>query len=514
MPPPSGLAASVASAILFLALWPSWTGVWSRWMDYAPHGLAVTVLVLWLLWRDRVVLLRFGGRTDPRLLAVVVLASVTWFLAAALSVQVAQQVVALAILVLWSGLLGGAKVMRTTGPLAATFLLALPLWSVLTRPLQLITIAANSTLLRVAGPEAVIRGQSITIPSGTFLVEGSCSGLNYLMVALVLGVTYGHLFLQRWRSRLLVIAAAAVLAMAGNWLRVYGLVLVGHWTEMQSSLMADHVTYGWVIFVVTLGPFFLIARRIEDTDRSQREDAEQFTPIRVDPKAEASVPHGGAAPQGPGRWALLMPLLATSLGPALYLLFVVLPGPLPVRDSFSGIQGSEQAWPETSVMDDAADLPEGLDWKPLYRGYDSVAVTLRRDAVNPDRVVLARRFIYRSQGQGRELVNDLNRMAAPDEVVATRVRGPLPPNGRSVNEVVIRRGEEWILAWYWFHVAGFDVRSPTVAKLLELLSIVHREVASELVVVSTRCEPADCSEAAQALGGLVLGVQIEARGAR
>lgn len=47
---------------------------------------------------------------------------------------------------------------------------------------------------------------------------------------------------------------AAALGLLANWLRIYILVLIGYHTEMQSSLMNDHETFGWVVFAFILIP--------------------------------------------------------------------------------------------------------------------------------------------------------------------------------------------------------------------------------------------------------------------
>ena len=61
--------------------------------------------------------------------------------------------------------------------------------------------------------------------------------------------------------------ATAVAGLVANWLRVASLIVIGHVTHMQHYLIrVDHLYYGWALFMLTMVPVFLLARRLESRD--------------------------------------------------------------------------------------------------------------------------------------------------------------------------------------------------------------------------------------------------------
>jgi exosortase/archaeosortase family protein len=56
------------------------------------------------------------------------------------------------------------------------------------------------------------------------------------------------------RAAITTLIVAITLGLIANWLRIYLLVLIGYHTEMQSSLMRDHETFGWILFACLLMP--------------------------------------------------------------------------------------------------------------------------------------------------------------------------------------------------------------------------------------------------------------------
>jgi hypothetical protein len=62
--------------------------------------------------------------------------------------------------------------------------------------------------------------------------------------------------------RLLVVAAAT--GLAANWLRVFSLIVIGYASDMQNYLVrVDHLTYGWILFLVCMWPVFWYGARLE-----------------------------------------------------------------------------------------------------------------------------------------------------------------------------------------------------------------------------------------------------------
>lgn len=479
------LGAGVVVLLAYLPTLLSFHGIWRSW--YA-HGYPIAGLCLYLLWRESPRLDEGAGGWWLALVPTAAL-SLLWLAAWVLTVQVVHQAVLPLLLVTTAAAVYGASGVRVTLPIAATFLLAVPLWESLTRPLQLLTVWANDVLLAVTGLEATVRGETITIPYGTFLVADTCAGLSYLQVALVLGAFYAWLFLDRTGPRLAVVAAAALTAIVGNWLRVFGLILIGYQTEMASPLMERHGTYGWIFFGVTLLPFFWIARKIEARDR----------PL----VADAPLPEAGPGTDPVEPLSHLQPRLAATvaaavLGPVLYLVLSALPAdrtvsPLPV--------GLEPGAGWSSTVAGTA----GESWRPAYVGADEIR---SRSWQRGDERARVDRVVYLEQRQGKELIGSDNRLAPDSVTVGSRLLGPIQPGGRTVQEAVLDFGTERRLVWSWYVVAGEATPSASKAKLLGLEGFLRRKPVAEFVAVSVPCPTADCAEAIPTMAHLVLGMDV------
>ena len=93
----------------------------------------------------------------------------------------------------------------------------------------------------------------------------ACSGLNYFVTSLVLGVLLRLPQLPQldeahrcaWRR-------SSSFPVVLNGLRVYVTILVSHLTEMRFGPGAEHVTFGRVFFVVVMLVMFWIGRRWQD----------------------------------------------------------------------------------------------------------------------------------------------------------------------------------------------------------------------------------------------------------
>lgn len=99
------------------------------------------------------------------------------------------------------------------------------------------------------------------------------------MVALFLAAFYGQLYYRSKTRIALLIVIAGLLSMLANWIRVFGIIAAGHYTEMETSLIEDHELFGWVIFVVvTLVPLFFISGKLEQSSSNASEESDQSEP--------------------------------------------------------------------------------------------------------------------------------------------------------------------------------------------------------------------------------------------
>jgi EpsI family protein len=464
---------------VFLTSLPAYLDVWSA-QPYT-HGYLIAIAVVWLVWRERDVFHESSGVRVPALLGTVGV-SLMWLVATVAEARSVVLALVPLVLLAWAAAAFGGPAMRRLAPVAAMSLLAVPLWDVFTRPLQIMTIAVSGSAARLLGVPATISGNLVNVSSGTFAIEGGCAGLNYLMSGLTIGALYAQVLLRRWAPRLTVLGLAAGMAIVGNWIRVATLVMIGDATKMQSIFLSGrpHLVYGWSIFFLGLLVFFPLAGRVErhESRMGLRESVESEPASRSGPSARL------------GSWRVRPAAYATAaalLGP---LLFVSVAA-LPTHDVRPFDLDEAPRWHEV-----AASVQRPYAWQPAFTGADERLQGAWSDGAA---VVFSDRMLYMHESQGQELIGFRSRIAPEDDVVAQRLFGPVGRKHRLVNEAIVRSGDRYLLVWYWYRVGGVEAVEPMRAKLLEVWAFFSRRKVAELIAFSTPCGPDNCTDAVHTL---------------
>lgn len=378
---------------------------------------------------------------------------------------------------LWCGLfaLCGWPVARLLLMPCVLLLGGVPMWDFLIDPLRLLTVQAAQFLLSLLRIPALVDGYDIALPRGVMQVADACSGLNLLLAALVLSTLQAALGLRSPVRRVLLVAIGAAIGIVDNWLRVFVLIAIAYYSDMRSSLVHDHIGFGWGLFAASLVPFFLIARALERGE--QRAGTASAT--------SAAVASGSFNRRGVALAAACLALAA--LGVTGWVRHLE-------RDTASAV--AEFAPPPGAVA-----VPEG--WLPRYAGYD-LAQTWRLPAAqrNYDLTVL----LYREQRQGKKLVYYSNRIADAHEIrYATQTT---LTSGQVVNLTVLHGGRRGAAApravwWYW-RIDGEPTVSALSAKWLQFRATLRGDSSAALVAFSVTCRDVDCAGEVREAGGALL----------
>lgn len=474
------LVLTAYAAILF-ALLPTVMGVVQRWMrldESYSHGFLLLAIALGLsvqAWSKS----RPKPGFYPLWLVPLFAGLLAYFLGYLLRIQALQELTVVPLLLtVMAVFLGWQQVKRFIIPIGILFF-AIPVWDFLSWPLQLITVEINRLLLGLFGIEFRVDGVFVyLIGVGAFEVAHGCSGLRYLLVGQLLAVLYGHLNLKRVRTRLILYLFGVLLALLANWMRVFVIIYMGHETNMQSSLIADHDTFGWWVFAGTLVPLFFIARNLE---ASRHESVETNMP--GDPTQDRK-------PTGEPWFAL-----ATTVG--LTLLMVML---LPTA--------------QTSVADRvvplALEIPrerysplfqstlEG--WRPIVKNPDRAYEQTffdRRLVAGKDQDASEKVFIgvysYDYQRPRAEVIQYGNRLYNKEEWILdnffdVEVAGNLEFKGALLRHRVT--GLRLFLA-FSYYVEGFWETDELQAKLAQIKGVLNDRSDASLIVFALSCN--DCA---------------------
>lgn len=468
----------VGLGLMALALIPTWIRFPTFWNQLNEHGYLVAASVAWLVYRTGRDILAVEDDPLPEGVAVLGLLSLVWASAVAIDIGLVHMSLALLIPALWLVTLYGVAVIGPLVPIGLTALLALPVWDVFNPVLQRLTAAVSGGVTLLAGIDAEIGELTIELDVGTVIVAAGCSGLGYFLSSVTLATAYAHLFVRDGVTKLKIVGVAALFGLVANWVRVSILVYLAHATAMEAELLYDHVTFGWVVWMFSLAPTYLVARWIER---------------RGTPSQPAGAGHVAIDPPvlPPSRERLaLFATVAAVVGPVVYLAVASLPRPGYVLDD-----------PAVFPVADVTLEGQTPEWRPDFAGIDAEAGWATR--VGDTEVELAR-FAFLDQRAGEELVQGTNQLTAvEDGELMTRIVPIRPAEPRLVNETVIRTDDGVRLVWWWYRVAELNTPFPMRAKLFELLALVRRAPPSELVTITAPCGPNDCERAGQALRTLV-----------
>lgn len=437
--------------------------------DTFAHGFMILPISMWLVWHQRDNLA--GAVATPQLwpLFVTLVAGLAWFVAAAVDVRVVQQFAF--VLVLVSGvcsILGGQLAMRVCFPLGFLFL-AVPIGAGLIPPLIELTTDTTEALVRGSGVPVYREGNYLMLPSGNWSVVEACSGIRYLIASFTLGLVYAYLTYTSNLRRIVFVAASIAVPIVANSLRAYGIVMIGHLSDMKLATGVDHLIYGWVFFGAVMLLLFWVGSFWQQPELSKRASSVARAPLR-----------SKASP-----WIILSALVVAALGPASNFALQS----THEEASYSALPALSPAlgWSQTDAPD--------REWLPNLSGADRELSAYFSDETGIWTGVLLRQYLQ--QDQGGELVQserpwraDADHWRALAEQQFALSHGTLG----SVVEGTLAYRNERLLVWAWYRVGGRYLTNPYQVKLWEAWSkiTVGDAIGSRLFVVT----PMDDSRAA------------------
>ncbi len=157
----------------------------------------------------------------------------------------------------------GNRAARAFIPYLLLLALSLPVWADLVPSLVRLASAVVNNTVHAFGLTVLVEGNSISLPYGRLVIADGCSGIRYLAISILLGALVSILNDARPRDWAITLAMAALLGLIANWVRIIILVVVGYQSQMQSGLLTDHETMGWLVFAAFVLPalYFSPVRR-------------------------------------------------------------------------------------------------------------------------------------------------------------------------------------------------------------------------------------------------------------
>ncbi|MFP3978302.1 exosortase/archaeosortase family protein [Marinobacter sp. KMM 10035] len=268
----------VVTAIAVILFYPTWIRLAQAWLEFEQvlaHGLATALIFIGLLLihppqnvndQSQITPYHFIGAI------LLVVTSLTWALLELVRIDtLAYLMLPAGIIVTAWALLGLAQTLSFI-PYVLLLSLSLPVWADMVPALVDLASIVVGTWVSWFGMTALIEGNSITLPYGRLLIADGCSGIRYFAISILLAMMTSILNDYRWRDWLITLLIAVTLALIANWVRITILVVVAYETDMQSDMLSDHETMGWVVYGLFVLPalyFSPVRRRISESTRAK-----------------------------------------------------------------------------------------------------------------------------------------------------------------------------------------------------------------------------------------------------
>ena len=448
--------ALIALCLTYFDTLAAMVSIWGR-SDTFAHGYLVAPISAWLIWRQRRQLQAVPVACSPLGVLAAIFAGLAWMLGELASVASLSQfaLVALLIALVWA-IMGTAMLRTCAFPLAFLFFLV-PFGEFLFPTMMDWTTDFVVAAVRLSGLPVYVEGRSLIIPSGQWQVVEGCSGVRYLIASVVVGSLYAYLNYRSPMRRLVFTVFSVGLPVLANWVRAWGIVMIGHLSDNRLATGVDHLIYGWVFFGIIMSLLFWIGSYWQ----------EQEAPMPSAAPGQMHIAHTNHV------WILFALLAALMWRP---LLDDFLP---PVH------QGTLRLAPLLPPVGWRQVEPDPLpQWSPSHAG---MRARFRSVWTDGDRPVGLQIDYYRDQRPGEELVQTGNRvLISRDPVWKMSSQGSVEVqmSGRSTSMIstTIASASDRLLVWHGYWIGGRWTTNPYLAKVLLSLTRLRVEGDDSAIV--------------------------------
>lgn len=425
------------------------------------HGLLVIPVSIYLIWLKKSELKQYL----PQVSAVGLIAFYgvwfCWWLANLSDVEIVQQVslVFLVATLVWA--VFGATVAKLILLPLLYPLVAIPIWNPLEIGMQYMTAFSVAKMAGLLGIPTFLDGYYISIPEGKFAIENVCAGLRYLLATLGISLVAQHMFLHSIKTKLVFLSVCILCSLIVNWIRVFVVVVAGHYSNMQHSLVTDHADFGWWVFAFTLVPIFMFLRYLQKTDTIDT--------------ANISAQTGGGGATSRDRKTLTVLI-------ALLLAFAFPVSAYSIKNSGQRIAFDEMTTPNAPQGWSIRSTNLSSDWNPEFSGADrEIFVNYGQEQKSVQLFVAS----YFEQRQGKELIADWN-FLYDNKVWSPLGSQKIFVGDLQAKELLIQdRFGRKRLVLFWYYVAEMETSSRLKAKMAQVWGKLTRKAGDSIIAFST-----------------------------
>ncbi|MDG3088273.1 exosortase A [Vibrio hannami] len=237
--------------------------VWSQSKTY-EHSFLIVPIAIWTAWQLRKTFTAHLIKPTWQPVVLLMGPCLLWIVGHIAGVALFEHVAAIVSLqlLLWAFL--GHQLAKTFHFPILYLIFCIPFGDELIPYLQSFTADISVFAVRLSGIPVYRDGMYLTIPNGQFEVAEACSGIRFLISSIALGALFSHMFFEKIWKQVAFILFSAIFPIIANGVRAYGIILVGHLSDMTIATGADHLVYGWAFFAVVILIIFYVASKFSD----------------------------------------------------------------------------------------------------------------------------------------------------------------------------------------------------------------------------------------------------------
>jgi exosortase A len=459
------LIVTLLSLFIFFDTWASIEAIWERSKTYT-HGYIIAPISIWLIWSKRHQLKGLNPLPYWPALIATIASGFLWLVASLINVLVVQQYAVVLMLIASYWLILGTEITKKIIFPLGFLLLMVPIGESLIPPLMEYTASFTVAMLRLTGLSVYREGMNFSLTSGNWSVVEACSGINYLIASITLGLVYAYITYTSYWKRSIFFIVSIIIPIIANGFRAYMIVMIGHLSDMKLAVGVDHILYGAVFFGIVIMLLFYVGSFWKDPqpEEALSSGIENIAPVKV---------HRS-------------PQLATLL-PAVLLSFIIWP--------FASSFLSSQQQTGTTVLQDFSSLEQqnwllsqtpAWGWQPKFNG----VVTESLNFFKKNNGVIAfyqANFGKETQGSS-ELVNSEHVLIRHKDPVWRLINTSSSKikyrnNPLTVEQSIIRSRNRDIVIQRWYLIGSTHTANPYWAKWLQLLKRFSADDSPELQII-------------------------------
>jgi exosortase D (VPLPA-CTERM-specific) len=464
--------------------------------DEYSHGILIPIISAFLIWqrKNHIAGMPFTGSWAG--IAIVLLGLGLYFLGELATLFI---VIQYAFLIALCGLVlavAGSRIFKEVWVALLLLVFAIPLpsflYQELSTKLQLISSQLGVSFIRLCDISVYLEGNIIDLGAYKLQVAEACSGLRYLFPLMSLAFICAFFFKAVFWKRAIVFLSSIPITVLMNSLRVGMIgVLVEYWgPSMAEGFLHDFE--GWAVFMtctaILIGEIWLLARIGKD----KRPLSEVFGITFPEP-----LPAGMSLRERilPREFWVAGGMLAIAAGLSLFL--EKREELLPPRAAFAEFPMTMDAWEgRREIMD-----PQYVDFLKFD---DYILANFSKDGMPPVNFYSA---YYASQRKGESVHSPRSCIPGGGWQIKSLETVPVPGiqlygDALKVNRVLIQKGDERQLVYYWFQQRGRNMTNEYLVKwYLFRDAVMLNRSDGALVRLTTRAQ--DGEDLAKADGRLV-----------